>query len=224
MKVILSVLPFLIIIGCRQTERKKIFYTFPNGIVGEVRYYENSGDSLTYRKEAFYSNGAKGYIGNVVNGKKNGIWIWWYPNGNKKDQCKYLKGREIDTLYHWYKNGIIKQIEIPWIGRRLTDSCNPCNGTIIRYFENGKPQSMFKNIDDIPQDTGKRWYDNGQLEWYAVYKNGKENGISEVFYKNGQKEKSGRLVNGLLDGDVTYWDSLGKIVSVTKYKLGTITN
>jgi antitoxin component YwqK of YwqJK toxin-antitoxin module len=57
-------------------------------------------------------------------------------------------------------------------------------------------------------------------EW--KYKDGKEEGVSEIFYHCGQKEKSGTLVNGLLEGKMTYWDSLGKIVSVTNYKRGKV--
>jgi antitoxin component YwqK of YwqJK toxin-antitoxin module len=127
-KVILCFLPLFITLGCKQSESRKVYYTFPNGQAGQVRYYDNPDDSLTHRKEVFYSNGAKGYVGKFANGKKNGVWIWWYSNGNKKDQCKYADGFEVDTIYHWYKNGIIQQIEIIGEGKRGADSCI-CNGT-----------------------------------------------------------------------------------------------
>jgi antitoxin component YwqK of YwqJK toxin-antitoxin module len=136
-------------------------------------------------------------------------------------QCKYAGGFEIDTTYHWDKNGIIHQIQIIREGNRISDSCK-CNGTIIWYYGNGKPKEMFTNIDEIQQDTAKSWYDNGQLESYSFYKDGKEEGLSETFYNNGQKEKSATLVNGLIDGKMTYWDSLGKVISVTNYKMGKI--
>jgi antitoxin component YwqK of YwqJK toxin-antitoxin module len=197
MKAILSFLPFFILVGCKQTETKKVFFTFPNGQIGQVRYYTNPGDSLTYRKEVFYPDGAKSYTGGIVNGKKNGTWVWWYPNGNKKDQCTYAEGVEIDTVCHWYKSGVIQQREVVQVGRRLTDSCNECDGTIIWYYENGKPKDMFTNIDGIQQHTAKEWYENGQLEWYSYYQNGKEEGVSESFYSNGQKKDSGKFVHGL---------------------------
>jgi antitoxin component YwqK of YwqJK toxin-antitoxin module len=221
LKAIFSFSPFFIIVGCKQTETKKIFGTFANGQAKEVRYYDNPDDSLTYRKESFFSNGAEGYTGKVVKGKKSGIWTWWYANGNKKDQCKYSDGFEVDTIYHWDKNGTIHQIQIIREGHRISDSCK-CNGTIIWYYDNGKPKEMFTNIDEIQQDTAKSWYDNGQLKSYSFYKDGKEEGISETFYRNGQKEKSGTLMNGLIDGKMTTWDSLGKIISVTNYKMGKI--
>ncbi len=173
MKAILFFFPFFIIISCKQTKTRKIFYTFPNGQVGQVRYYENPGDSLTYRKEVFYPTGAKYYAGEIVNGKKTGTWVWWYRTGNKKDQCKYANEFEIDTIYHWDKNGIIQQIQIIREGSRISDSCK-CNGTIIWYYGNGKPKEMFTNIDEIQQDTAKSWYDNGQLKSYSFYKDGKE--------------------------------------------------
>jgi antitoxin component YwqK of YwqJK toxin-antitoxin module len=222
MKAILSFFPLFIIIGCKHTETKRIARTFPNGQVAELRYYNDAGDTLTYRKEAFYNNGAKGYIGEVLNAKKNGVWIWWYANGIKKDQCKYANGFEIDTVYHWYESGTIKQIEIVHKGKNLVDSCGGCNATIIRYYENGNKKEMFTYIDEISQDSSKTWYENGQLESYSFYKDGKEEGISESFYSNGQKRNSGNLVDGLRDGKITEWDSLGKIISVTNYKMGKI--
>ena len=116
----------------------------------------------------------------------------------------------------------LKQIEIV-AGRTVrTDGCCNCNGTIIRYYENGKPKELFTKIDDIYQDTAKTWYENGQLEWYAFYKSGKEEGLSETYYSNGKMEKSGTLQNGLIEGAVTKWDSLGNISSVTKYIAGQI--
>jgi antitoxin component YwqK of YwqJK toxin-antitoxin module len=222
MKAGLSFFLVFIIIGCKRAETKKIFFTFPNGQAGQVRYYPNPEDTLTYRKEVFYSNGAKAYIGEIANGKKNSAWIWWYPNGKRKDQCKYDGGIVVDTVYHWYENGAIQQIEVVQKGKHVTDSCNECDGTIIWYYENGRPKEMFTNLDGIQQDTAKRWYENGQIEWYSYYKNGKEDGLSESFYSNGQKEKSCKLVNGLRDGKMTCWDSLGKIISDTNYEMGKI--
>lgn len=216
------ILPLLFLLGCKHPGTRRIASTFLNGRVAEYRYYNDPDDTFTYRKEAFYNNGAKGYIGKVVKGKKSGLWIWWYPNGIKKDQCKYADGFEIDTVYHWYETGVMKQIEIVYPGKHMVDSCGGCNATIIRYYENGNKKEMFTKIDEIPQDSSEHWYENGQLETYTFYKDGKEEGISESFYSNGQKSDSGRLVNGLMDGKVVQWDSLGKITSTTNYKMGKV--
>ena len=224
MKQITIILTFFILCSCGQTETKNIISTFKNGRPEIVKYFPDKNDTLTYRKEVFYESGKQDYIGYLDSGTKDSVWTWWYENGNKKDQCKYVDGYYVDTVYHWYESGQLKQIEVV-AGRTVrTDGCCNCNGTIIRYYENGKPKELFTNINDIYQDTAKTWYENGQLEWYAFYKNGKEEGLSETYYSNGKMEKSGTLQNGLTEGDVTKWDSLGNIISVTKYIAGQIIN
>ncbi len=48
----------------------------------------------------------KVYIGNLLNGKKEGKWTWWYhETGRKSEEINYKKG-EIDGLHiEWYENG-----------------------------------------------------------------------------------------------------------------------
>jgi uncharacterized protein len=222
MKSIFTFLSLLTLVSCHQTETKKVIEKFDNGKDGIVLYYKDSSDTLNYRKEAFYKSGEKYYVGQVTNGKKDGIWIWWYTNGNKKDQCKYLVGFYVDTVFHWCDNGQLKQIEIVKAQNVGQDDCCNCNGKIIRYYENGKIKEQFTNLGNLTQDTSKSWFDNGQLEYYAYFKNGKEEGNSEWFYSNGAKKTKGQYIKGLLEGDVFHWDSLGKVTAVETYKNGQI--
>lgn len=224
MRQIIFILTLSTLFGCGQTETKKVVSTYFNGNPEVLYYFPKIDDTLTYRKEVFYETGKQKYIGHILNGTKNGIWTWWYENGNKKDQCKYENGYYVDTVYHWYETGQLKQIEIIAERTVTTDGCCNCNGTIIRFYENGRPKEMFTNINNIQQDTAKTWYENGRLEWFTIFKNGKEEGLSETYYENGKLEKSGFLLNDSLEGNLTHWDSLGNIISVTKYKAGKIIN
>ena len=84
------------------------------------------------------------------------VWKW-----KQKNQCKYVDGFYVDTVYHWYANGQLKQIEIV-AGRTVrTDGCCNCNGTIIRYSEKGEIQEQFTNIDDRFQGAYTKYEDNG---------------------------------------------------------------
>lgn len=210
------------LLGCDAPETKKIISTYENGQPEIVIYYPKGEDTLTYRKEVFYKTGKQDYIGNILENKKEGIWTWWYENGNKKDQSKYADGYYVDTVFHWYESGTIRQLEIVESRTVRTDGCCNCNGTVIRYYKNGNPMELFRNIDTIQEDTAKTWYKNGQLEWYAYFKNGEEEGLSETYYRNGQTMRSGKIKNGLLQGNVTRWDSLGNVISVMRYQKGNI--
>jgi len=171
MKVNLTLLILLSFWSCKESEIKKIIYTFPNGQVGEVRFYNSQSDTTTYRKEVFYSSGKKGYVGQINKEKKNGTWIWWYPNGQKKDQCSYKDGVYIDTVFHWSKTGKLFQIEIVSGQKVLENECCNCNGTIIRYYENGKKKEEFTNIKGQFQGYSYRWDSLGTLINSTLYKN-----------------------------------------------------
>jgi len=197
--------------GCKPHEVKEVRESFPNKQDHIVRYYKDEKhNKLNYRKEVFYQNGKKDYVGEIVNGEKSGIWIWWYENGQKKDQCKYDAGYYIDTVYHWYENGNLRQLEIMLVKSKRTDSCSACDGTIIRYNKDGSLSERSTRVDgklegfSIHYDNGNyrsRTYKNDTLNGPAVeyykntdsteestvrgdYKNGKEDGLWKVFLKD----------------------------------------
>ena len=184
---------------------------YENGQEKLVRYYKANTDTLNYREEKFYVTGERESIGQIVSTEKeDGVWIWWYKNGMKKDQCKYSHGINVDTIYHWYENGQLRQLEIINDHGKRTDNCCNCNGTIIRYNEDGKLIEQFTNIDgkrngvviryvkgNYRMETYKNDTLNGPtIEHYDMtdttqnttikgqYKNGKETGIWKWYNKD----------------------------------------
>src|SRR6185436_17857696 len=130
----------LLLFGCGNTETKKVIEKFDNGKDAIVYFYKDDDDTLTYRKDVFYESGKQKYFGYISKGTKDGVWTWWYENGNKKDQCKYANGFYVDTIYHWNENGRIKEIEIVKANTVRDDEPFNCNGTFIYYYENGNPK------------------------------------------------------------------------------------
>ena len=139
-----------------------------------MRYYKSKSDTSTFRKEVFYSSGKKGYVGQINKGKKNGLWIWWYSNGTKKDQCLFKDGVYLDTVFHWKDDGILYQIEIVTDQKVLENECCNCNGRIIRYYDNGKKKEEFTNIKDQFEGFAYKWDSLGNLTHKTLYKNNKE--------------------------------------------------
>ena len=186
MKQIINILILCIIFSCGQTETKKIITTYKNGNPEIVLYILDKDDTLTYRKEAFYESGKPNYVGHIVKGVKDGIWTWWYENGNKKDQCNYVDGFYVDTVYHWYESGQLKQIEIV-AGRTVrTDGCCNCNGTIIRYYKNGKQKELFTSLNDKLEGVYKVFNEDGSWKM-RTYHNDTLNGpTSEYLIDSGK--------------------------------------
>ena len=94
------------------------------------------------------------------------------------------------------------------------------------YFENGQIQmdayyrTFDKNIKEgsqcnyrsnMKEGLYKKWFDNGQPEYYATYKNGLANGLSAFWYRNGIKESEENWLQGQLHGKVRYWTEQGEL-------------
>lgn len=206
--------------GCGQTEIKEIKNTFKNGQPEFIFYYLDKKDTLTYRKEAFYESGKRKYIGHLTHGIKEGVWTWWYENGIKKDQCNYVNGKEIDTIFHWYENGKLKRFDALQKGKASSD--NPCtvccNRKTTIFHENGKLKETFTMVDNRFQDTAKIWFENGQIESITVWKEGVQDGIFREYYSDGKMKTDAFFVDGWENGKVTQWDSLGKITKILYWK------
>jgi antitoxin component YwqK of YwqJK toxin-antitoxin module len=237
MKKIIYILTLSIFFGCGQTETKKIVSTYKSGKPEIIYYFPDEGDTLTYRTEVFYESGKPDYVGHIVKGTKDGVWTWWHENGNKKDQCKYVDGFYVDTVYHWYENGQIQQVEIV-AGRTVrTDGCCNCNGTIIRNYENGKLKERFTSLDDKFQGTYEshkkdgswviKTYRNDSL-WgptieYNIdsskkvtivvgqYENGKETGLWKWFDKDSTLYQTAIYENGVYNGEYLIYYPNGRL-------------
>lgn len=62
-----------------------------------------SGD--VYKK---YENGQIGMSGKVLNGQFDGLWTWWYKEGEKRRETTFKHGRKDGFSYWWHKNGVKK--------------------------------------------------------------------------------------------------------------------
>lgn len=60
----------------------------------------------------FYENGKKQMQGNFVNGKRDGVWIIWDGNGNKINENTYENDKLNGKSVHWYTSGKIESESI----------------------------------------------------------------------------------------------------------------
>ena len=44
-------------------------------------------------------------LGKMKDGKKEGLWTWWYENGSKKGEETFKNGRKHELSIFWYENG-----------------------------------------------------------------------------------------------------------------------
>lgn len=128
----------------------------------------------------YFDNGQLKEKGNYKNGKKDGLWETWFDNGQKEDSAFYKKDALSGKRVMWYPNGQI-QLESYW-GKAETRI-----GVWKRYFETGKPESIF-GFDDKGefQGTHLQFYENGNKKRETHYEHGKE--ISDITFDSQGKQ------------------------------------
>jgi len=61
-------------------------------------YKPNSTEPLTAKVEQFDENGQP------IDGKKEGLFQWWYDNGQLKQECTYVDGKLDGVKQNWYRD------------------------------------------------------------------------------------------------------------------------
>ena len=71
-------------------------------------YEQGSKTAYTGQCVTTYPSGKLGMGGNIKNGLRDGEWLWFYENGNKKRYCVYKDGVKNGASIFFYKNGLKK--------------------------------------------------------------------------------------------------------------------
>ena len=142
---------------------------------------------------------------------KQGLFTYYYENGQKKSEGKYINNKSEDEWNLWYENGQLKSR-----GRFLNDKFD---GEWIYWFENGQKKSQGKMVSDKRDGEWDFWNEKGNLEGKEFYKNGLLY-LTEGYFENGIKSFSGKNLNGKRNGSWTYWNTEGRIAFQGNFKNG----
>ena len=50
-------------------------------------------------------------LGYIKNGKKEGLWTWWFENGEKKNEGSFKGGLEFGLWTYYNEDGSIKEVK-----------------------------------------------------------------------------------------------------------------
>ena len=132
------------------------------------RVYSGFGEVKPFKKV---------YVGNLLNGKKEGKWVSYYHStGRKSHEHNFKNGKKDGLNTEWYENGK-KSYEGNWKNGKE-------NGVVTTWYENGqkRTESTWKNGKEDGLMTF--WYENGQKELELNLKNGKKTGLRTSWYEN----------------------------------------
>jgi len=112
------------------------------------------------------------------NGKREGIIILYYENGNKKFQTEYKDGRMINE--------------------RMCFDINekPINGEYLTYYNNKVKEREGNCINGKPEGEFKVYDSTGRISIIANYKNGKPHGLTYYYNHNNLIYKTEKYNDG----------------------------
>lgn len=134
---------------------------------------------------------------NYVNGKKDGIETWYWPNGNKRFIVHWKNGKREGTITEFREDGTKSQLR--------TYHDNELDGDMIVYHFNGQEKTAFeykdgnkkrksishktgtKALDYTNQDDVKAYYQNGKLKYHIKVDKIKKTAVRILYYRTGEK-------------------------------------
>jgi len=117
-------------------------------------------------------------IGEIKNGKEDGVFYWFYPNGNRKWVEKYENGESIDTTFCFYESGKLKRKAITLNYNRIKQA--------TEYYESGEIKiESFINDGSYIDSLWVGYYKNGIIKESGKVMMGKKIGVWKYFNKKG---------------------------------------
>lgn len=160
-------------------------------------FFPNSNATLfgqTHRIDR-YPSGGKMAEGMELNGKPQGKWTFYHPNGSIKSNIDYQK----KTAVHFNELGNITA--------KGTLSDGGGSGTWKTWHSNGKPEQQKRYISGLPHGTWKSWYINGQTASVQFFLKGKRTGTWLNYSRTGKTTFKGSFKDDKPIGIWTYfWD------------------
>jgi len=149
---------------------------------GEWNYKNGQLDGFTRK---YYGNGQLRWEGNLEKGLQEGVVKGYYLSGNLEEERSYSNGKREGVIKQFYESGILKGEWSYSDGKR--------DGITKQYYESGKLnlEEVYKDAKlldeqgELKNGEQKIYYENGNLHLFENYKNGIEEGIQKVYWKDG---------------------------------------
>jgi antitoxin component YwqK of YwqJK toxin-antitoxin module len=144
------------------------------------------------RKDTAYAASAIIEQGEYVDGRKDKLWIRYYPNGNVQSKIFYENGKPNGLYELYYSNGQLEE-QGHWNRNKNT-------GDFKRFFDNGVIMQHFQFADNGKRNGEQLYYHpNGEVEVVVNMIDGKENGSLKRFYSNGELKSEMKVELGVAD-------------------------
>ena len=160
--------------------------------------------------EAYFEKGKLLSIGNNKDGRRDGGFVAFYPDGSKHRAGAYRAANNAGTWTTWWPNGKV-QLEEHYVDGRA-------DGVQTAYAADGKVVETWK----LKMGTGTMtwWDDDGHKASETEYVDGRAHGASTSYYPSGKVQEKSRYVDGEPDGQETDYYENGQIREQGTYYRG----
>lgn len=195
-----------------------------NGTVSSRFYYVNG--KVSGKARSYYPSGKIHSEAIYIDGKANGPAVFYFMNGVKLSHGD-MKNNKREGKWVYYDSTAYKSAEIFYKeGKR--------EGKSVTFFDNGtiRTRSFFEN--DLLNDTTYEYYPSGLLKFKGCFRKGKMrgpryyyddtgrpvDGVFTWFHTNGKKEREGRCIKGLPEGEMKLYDKSERMIFSVNFKNG----
>lgn len=105
----LAILSTLILVACGRSTAWKTIQYYPTGeaLVSQEYYIEND-DTVYFYQKVLYKDGAIQMEGNLLDGKREGLWKAYFPDGSIWSETSFKAGVTDGPTLANYKNGQLR--------------------------------------------------------------------------------------------------------------------
>lgn len=184
-----------------------------------AKLWKRISDECTYKDSIpygdciyWYRNGKKKEEGKFIAGKREGAWTTWHNNGKLHKKTTFVNGEMEGAFIQYFPNGKTEVSGNYQKGMK--------NGMWLWYRENGNKDFEGEFKSDREHGRWTYYYTTGEKESYGLFKEGKRDSTWMFLYKTGEKWKQGDYKEDLKNGLWMTWFEDGKKLQEGNYANG----
>lgn len=196
---------------------------------GQLREESNIGNGLRHGETVtYYENGQKESVVNYYAYMRHGKAVTYYENGNIKSMVGYKNDKPQGEWVLYYENGQIKSKGVYTDGILSSGVSYSEDGEImerneiIYKIEPKEGLAYLKGEEEPYTGNVLDYHKGGSLKKIMMFKEGKLEGRSEVYYDNYRLALIANYRGGKLDGKMVEYYSNNMLKSKRNYKNGKL--
>lgn len=139
------------------------------------------GIFLTGCKEGAEDPGEEGFNQMDEDGRKQGVWRYYYSSGELKAEVHYEDDIRMGQETQYFPSGAVN-VQRNWIGDTLGEMLD---GPYSHYYENGQVLHEMFYDEGIPDSMFTYYYENGKVERDGSYAQGVKTGLWSFYNREG---------------------------------------